>query len=543
MKNTIYDLIIIGAGPAGLSAGIYAGRAKQKILIIEKEKIVGGQIKTTNEVVNYPGILVSNGESLAQMMKEQAKNFGAEFINAFVLDIDLSGNIKKVETSLGEYSGTSILIATGGSPRSLGFPGEEKFKGRGVGYCATCDGEFFTNLEVFVVGAGFAAAEEAIFLTRFAKKVTVIAREPAFTCAETIADKVLTHPKIEVKFNTEVVELIGETHLEKAIFIDNIENKKWEFKPLPEDGMFGMFIFVGYKPETDIFKGKITLNPQGYVETDENMKTNVPGVYAAGDVRVKTLRQVVTAVSDGAIAAIDIEKYVTETKEKLGMIDEKPEKTLEISESFLTDEMKSKLAEIFKKMENEVTLVTIIDNSNESSLKLANILKEFNFLSDHLKIIEKLKGEDLELERKINADKYPIVAFLDEKLEYTGIKFHGIPGGHELNSFVMAILNCSSGIQKIDENLKEEVKKINKLVNLKVLVSLSCHICPEVVMNAQRLAVENKNIEVEMIDINLFPDIKAKYKIMSVPAIMKNDGDIIFGAKKIEDIFKFINKN
>lgn len=204
----IYDLLVIGGGPAGLSTGIYAGRAKLNTLIIEKEEL-GGQVNKTFDISNYPGARDSNGPKLMEEMRKQADDFGVSFISARVDSVDLDGEVKVIKTSKGELKGRAVAIATGASPRKLGFKGEKEFTGRGVAYCSTCDGQFFEGLEVFVIGAGFAAAEEAIFLTKFATKVTVIAREPEFTCAKSIADKVLAHPKIEVKFNTEILEVNG----------------------------------------------------------------------------------------------------------------------------------------------------------------------------------------------------------------------------------------------------------------------------------------------------------------------------------------------
>ena len=198
MSKNIYDLIIIGGGPAGLSAGLYAGRSKLRTLIIEKEH-TGGQINTTAEVVNYPGIVKTSGPELTNQMRIQAENFGVKFKTADVLDVDLNNEIKVIKTSLGDVEGRSVIIATGASPRKLGFPGEIEYGGRGVAYCSTCDGEFFKGLEVLVIGAGFAAAEEAIYLTRFAKKVIIIAREPDFTCAKSIGDKVKANKNIEIK--------------------------------------------------------------------------------------------------------------------------------------------------------------------------------------------------------------------------------------------------------------------------------------------------------------------------------------------------------
>lgn len=192
--NEIYDVVVVGAGPAGLSAAIYAARAQFKVLVLEKEKM-GGQITITSEIVNYPGIGRIDGTALTEQMRKQAENFGADFKMARVTDMDLSGDIRVVKTDKGDIRTLGIVLALGANPRSLGFPGEEKFKGRGVAYCATCDGEFFTGKDVFVVGGGFAAAEESVFLTKYAKKVTVIVREDDFTCAGSVAEKTKNHEK------------------------------------------------------------------------------------------------------------------------------------------------------------------------------------------------------------------------------------------------------------------------------------------------------------------------------------------------------------
>ena len=220
-NNNLYDLIVIGAGPAGLTAAIYMARARYKTLVLEKAD-VGGQITITSEVVNYPGIKITDGKKLTQEMAKQAKSFGAEIKTDEVVDIDLSGDIKKIITKNNTYEALTVIIATGANPRQLGFEGEAKFKGRGVAYCATCDGEFFTDKEIFVVGGGFAACEEGMFLTRYGKQVTMIVREDDFTCASSIAEKVKSHvPKINIHFNTQVEEITGDNFPKKAVFINN----------------------------------------------------------------------------------------------------------------------------------------------------------------------------------------------------------------------------------------------------------------------------------------------------------------------------------
>ena len=551
MSKKISDVLVIGGGAAGMCAGIYSGRAKMKTLVLEQGS-VGGQAKTTNEIVNYPGIRHTTGPELMEQMHLQAEDFGVAFAQAEVLEAQLEGEIKVLKTTNGDYETRSVIIATGATPRTLGFPGEAEYRGRGVAYCATCDGEFYTGLEVFVIGAGFAAAEEAIFLTRFARKVTVIAREPEFTCAKTIADKVLAHPKIEVKFNTEVVEATGDELLRRVKFINNQTNETFEHVA-QDDETFGIFIFAGYVPQTKVFNGLVDMDKFGYIITDENMHTSVEGVYAAGDLRPKVLRQVVTAVADGAIASLEAEKYVAHEKERLGIVEEEVEvapQPKEVKEekapakevakggqsALLNDALRGQIAGILGRMENNVTLVTIVDPANAKSIELRDLVMDIANLGDKLEAIVKTKGEDVALEEKVNTDKFPVVALLDQDGNYAGVKFHGVPGGHELNSFLLAIYNLAGPGQALDAQVLEAIKSLDK----KVAVSLSCHLCPDVVVSAQRIAIENPNVEAEMLDIANFPELKTKHKVMSVPCMIVNDEKIAFGSKSIQEMLNLI---
>ncbi|WP_133015208.1 FAD-dependent oxidoreductase [Clostridium cuniculi] len=548
----IYDLLVIGAGPAGLSTGIYAGRAKLNTLIIEKAEF-GGQVNKTYDISNYPGARNSNGPKLMEEMRQQAEDFGVNFMSAEVLEVSLEGDVKTLKTDRGEIRGRSVVIATGASPRKLGFKGEDEFTGRGVAYCSTCDGQFFEGLEVFVIGAGFAAAEEAMFLTKFATKVTVIAREPEFTCAKSIADKVLAHPKVEVKFNTEILEANGNEMINYAKFINNKTGETFEYHAKEEDGSFGIFVFVGYAPQSQLFNGILELDKFGYIVTNENMETNIEGVYVAGDLRPKALRQIVTAVSDGAIAATSAERYVIELKEKLGIKDEYEPKKVEKKEfknvdldnvskrsKLLNDGLRAQLKGVLARLEKNVTLVSIVDESNSKSIELRDLILDIADLDERVSAEIYNKGENIEVENKINADKYPVVALLDNNKKYSGVKFHGVPGGHELNSFILAIYNLGSAGQQISEDTLNNIKKIDKDINIKVCVSLSCHLCPDVVVSSQRIAIENEKVEAEMIDISNFKEIKDKFKVMSVPAIIVNDEQIYFGAKKIDEIINII---
>lgn len=309
--SKVYDVIIIGAGPAGLSAGLYAARAKMSTLIIEKEKN-GGQIVTTDEVANYPGsVAEATGPSLVARMVEQCNEFGAEIKKDPIVELSLEGDIKTVTGNSGEvYQARAVIIATGATPRKMGCPGEKELTGKGVSYCATCDGDFFTDLEVFAIGGGDTAVEEAMFLTKFARKVTIVHRRDEFRAAKSIVEKAEKNEKIEFLMNKTVQEIKGDGIVESIIFKDTVTGELSEFNAHEDDGTFGVFAFVGYLPQTGLFKDIITLDQVGYIPTDDNMKTNIPGVYAAGDVRVKSLRQVVTATADGAIAAIQAEKYI-----------------------------------------------------------------------------------------------------------------------------------------------------------------------------------------------------------------------------------------
>lgn len=318
MHTTTYDIIIIGAGPAGLTAALYAGRSKLNTLIIERG-LGGGQIAITDEVANYPGSVHHEGEiettgpELVKRMIAQAEHFGAKKIAATVTNVDFTGEIKKVITANGTvYTAKSIIIATGALPKKLGCPGEAEFTGKGVSYCATCDADFFTDFEVFCVGGGYTAVEEAIYLSKFARKVNLVVRKDHVRCALSVLEKAQNNPKIEIQYNTEILEIRGDGIVESALMYNNKTEEKYEYHADENDGTFGIFMFIGFNPNTELFKGHVNMDDHGYILTDENMLTNIPGIFAAGDLRPKLLRQVVTATADGAIAATAAEKYISE---------------------------------------------------------------------------------------------------------------------------------------------------------------------------------------------------------------------------------------
>ncbi len=308
MEN-MYDVIVIGQGPAGLSAGLYAARAKMSVLILEKDK-TGGQIVITHEVANYPGSIENaTGPSLIARMVEQCEEFGAKRVKENVTDVNFDEKIKTVTTENNTYKAKTVIIATGASPRKIGCPGEKELTGKGVTYCATCDADFFTDLEVYCIGGGDTALEEAMFITKFARKVNIVHRRDEFRAAKSIVEKAEKNEKINFIFNSTVEEIKGDGIVESIVLKDTVTGELKEHFADEEDGTFGVFVFVGYTPQTSIFDGKIKLE-NGYIPTDDNMNTDKEGVYAAGDVRVKTLRQVVTATADGAIASVMAEKYI-----------------------------------------------------------------------------------------------------------------------------------------------------------------------------------------------------------------------------------------
>ncbi|MEM5817515.1 MAG: FAD-dependent oxidoreductase, partial [Desulfitobacterium hafniense] len=489
----LYDLIIIGSGSAEMAAGIYAGRSKLKTLVIDRDR-AGGQIKITSEVENYPGILNVSGEELSQTMRRQAEKFGVKFQQAAVESVDLAGDIKKIRTDEGDYEALAVIIATGSVPRKLGFIGEEEFRGRGIGYCATCDGEFFTGMDVFVIGGGLAAAEEGIFLTRYARKVTMIVRGDGFSCPQTISERVLAHPKIEVKFNTELREAGGDTVLRYAEFVNNRSGERWRYDATDQKQTFGVFVFVGYIPQSAEYAQEVRIDERGYIPTDESMGTNVEGVYAAGDIRPKELRQLVTAVADGAIAATSAEKYLVGKKERLGLGelgelgDEEKAPVTRQGSSLLDDSLKEQLVPILERLENRIGLLAFLEEGSEFSEELRSFLSEFAGLTDKVEVEFLNRGEDAVREKEAKITLFPAVAVLGPDGAYTGVQFHGIPGGHEINSFILALYNAAGPGQAVGEETLAKIRGVSRKVNFKIGVSLSCTLCPDVVTLAQLMA-------------------------------------------------------
>lgn len=583
-RNDLYDVIVIGGGPAGLTAGLYLARARYRVLILEKDDF-GGQITITNEVVNYPGVGRTTGRALTQTMRQQAQDFGAEFLSAEAIGLDVHGDVKTVHTSRGDFKAFGILIATGASPRKLGFEGESEYAGRGVAYCATCDGEFFAGKEVLVVGGGFAAAEESVFLTTYASKVTVLVREQDFTCDAAVAAAAKNNPKIDVRYQVELQGVTaGQGGLREASILNRATGQTETWKPA-DGGTFGVFVFAGYVPATDLVRGVVELDDYGYVVTHGYLETSVPGVYAAGDLRAKNLRQVVTATADGAIAAVELERYAKRMSEKTGLTPQRPvscvyeQSTTKTDAASLadttpapapvkrstdaaaaanavrkpgelfSDATRQQLNVVFGRMSRPVTLALELDDTPLST-ELRGFIDALVALSGG-----KLKStvDDGEYEKD---DTGRAVFDVDSVLpaarpcvrmvvdgEPTGLAFHGVPSGHEFNSFVLSLYNVAGPGQPLGDDLIERAKSIASPLSIMILVSLTCTMCPETVLASQRLASLNPAVRAEAYDVSHFPELKDQYGAMSVPCIVINRGGeqtVEFGKKSIPQMLDLI---
>lgn len=299
----MYDVVIIGGGPAGLTAGVYAGRANLKTLIIEKG-LPGGQMQNTLEVENYPGFEQILGPELAERMHKHALRFGADWKQAEVTGVELDGAEKVIETTDGPVQAKSVIIASGAYPRYLNVPGERKFAGRGVSYCATCDGAFFRDKRVIVVGGGDSAVEEGVFLTRFAASVTIVHRRDKLRAQPVLQERAFKNEKISFIWNSEVREILGDMKVTGV----RIENNKTS--EMSEHAADGVFIYVGFIANSKYLANTPILDEDGYIPTDEHMQTKVAGVYAVGDIRQTDLRQIVTATRDGGMAAMEAYHYL-----------------------------------------------------------------------------------------------------------------------------------------------------------------------------------------------------------------------------------------
>lgn len=536
--DTVYDAIIVGGGPAGLSAAIYMARARFHVLVIEKEKM-GGQITITSEVVNYPGIFHTSGEKLTSEMIRQAKAFGAEFLSADVTGLELEGDYKTVHTSRGDFEALGIIYAGGAHPRLAGFTGETEFRGHGVAYCATCDGEFFTGRTIFVIGGGYAAVEEGLFLTKYGKKIIMVIRGDDFSIDSAAVEELKEHPQVTILYHTQVEKVEGDSAVRRVVLKDRKTGEETVYTA--DDGDFyGVFVFVGYAPENGLLQGKVDLNPQGYVITDRDQKTNIDGVYAAGDICVKNLRQVVTAVSDGAVAATSLEKYLGSQYRKLHMkrtyvkkVEPKEEPKAEAAKAeegaFLDDDTRGALKPVLDRFEKPITLRLYKDDS-ELSYENEKLLKELASLSD--KVSYEMKNAEPGLEHTISIVR-------NDGTE-AGLYFHGVPGGHEFNSFILAMYNTAGPGQDIGEDNEKRIAAIQDKKDVTIAVSLSCTMCPDLVAAAERIAAASDKVTVHVYDLAHYPDLQNKYNIMSVPCLIVNDKDIHFGKKGVAELLDIL---
>lgn len=556
MEN-LYDVIVVGGGPAGLTAALYLARAQYRVLVLERETF-GGQITITSDVVNYPGILKTNGRQLGDTLRRQAEQFGAEFMLTEAESIDLNGPVKTVRTPRGELKALGLLVATGASPRRIGFAGESDFQGRGVAYCATCDGEFFTDLDVLVIGGGFAAAEEAVFLTKYARHVTVLVRKDRFACAASVAQRCLEHPRITVRFNTELDAVGGDTALRYAHIRNNQTGEVTAFKPADRD-TFGVFVFAGYVPASDLVKGQIEVDANGYIVTDRCQKTSADGVYAAGDICIKPLRQVVTAVADGAMAATELEKYVAGKQRETGLKPERPRQAAHNpsavaadplsadppanetaggnrigAHTFMDAAVRDQLQAACARFERGLQLAVYADD-RPVSIELAGAMREVAGADSRLHF--RYMGPD-EAADTVPLSERPMVAVCTEDGRPTGLAFHGVPGGHEFQSFVIGLYNAAGPGQTLDDALKNQILALRPS-RIQLLVSLSCTQCPDLVMAAQRIAALHPGITADVYDLNHFPDLKEQYNVMSVPCMVLNEGETVtFGKKTLPQVIE-----
>ncbi len=526
----LYDAVILGGGPAGLTAALYLARAQYRVLVLEKEAW-GGQITITHEVVNYPGIPRITGAELTERMKSQAEAFGAEFLMAEATALRMEGDVKTVVTDKGEFSCLGVLLATGARPRTVGFRGEDTFRGRGVAYCATCDGEFFIGKDVYVVGGGYAAAEESVFLTKFARHVTVLVRKDDFSCAASVADKAKKHPKITVLLHTVLEEVGGKDALTHLCYKNTKTGQETEVQA--KDGeTLGVFVFAGYEPATELVAGLAERDERNYVKTDATLHTTAEGLFAAGDVCIKPLRQVVTATGDGALAATEMEKYIARMQEKTGlrpMPATKREGEQTSENSPVSGDMASQLREVFRKMPSPLVLKLQLD-TRPVSQELRNYITALAALTEKLTV---------EVEDVVDETATPCVKIFRQDGTDTGLSFHGVPGGHEFTSFVLGLYHAS-GANAPDAGLLRQMAALPKPMDLKILVTLSCSMCPDLVVAAQQIAACTQGVSAAVYDIRHFPHLQKKWNVMSVPCLVVNDKAVSFGKQSLPQLLAFL---
>ena len=571
--ENLYDAVIIGGGPAGLTAAIYLGRACRRVLVVEKDRL-GGQIATTANVANYPGVLTASGAELANTMAKQAANFGAEFLAAEVTGLSVDSDVKTAHTSAGDIACLSVLLATGAAPRKIGFGGENDFEGRGVSYCATCDGALFAGREVVVIGGGYQAAEEAVFLTKYAKKVTVMMRKGDFSCAASVAKAAWDNPKIEVFPNTRVTRITGDTAVRAAVIEDTVTKGRETWRPENEDEPFGVFVLAGRKPATGLVRGMAQLDDDGCVIVNEKQETTCPGLFAAGDVCPKNLRQVATAVGQAAATATEMEGFIAQARRKTGLAPQtKPAVSPdEISRMFggsanaaaaridgaanaasekplitpdMAEQAKATLAGMVQPLLLRVSL-----NDLPVSENVRRFVDEFAQLDNEGKIKVEYTGHPGNSGSKTDSNALaaaensestaggtatgdeatpdlPEIKICFANGEWSRISFHEVPIEHEFTPFLSALSNIAGPGDAISDEARAAIARINRPLDIKIAAGLDCPRCYKTIIPAIQATCLNGNLRLNVYDIAHFPALQRKHNIMSAPFTIINDGEIL----------------
>ena len=523
-----HQTIIIGGGPAGLTAAIYLRRAGYEVLVLEKEEN-GGQIRISSEVVNYPGIEKTDGETLCETMRRQAVRFGAEIRREEVISLSLADHVKVVQTEKNHYEAPVIVYAAGAIPRKLNFPGEKEFAGRGIAYCATCDGELFAGKPIFVVGGGYAAAEEALYLTRYSKPVIMIVREPDFTCAKKLADKVKACPDIKIEYNTEIRRVEGEKTIHKIAFHNSFNDTDWEYE---NPDAIGLFIFAGYLPQTELISSQVVCDKQGYIVTDDGGRTNIEWVYGAGDVCKKRLRQLVTATADGAVAAETI--VVDYPLEKMPEPAGDSQKTAEKMPESVFYDIYPQMKEVALRFATTPRCKVFLDSSGVSG-EVRTFMEEFERLMPGVRI-------EYEEMSETEGEYLPMISIYSRDKSRQGMYFHGTPGGHEFSTFLSALYQAAGPGKPLTKEILERAGQVKEKVRLDVGVTLGCNQCPVLAAGAMNLAAYSTSVETHLYNIAQFTEFKEKHQIYSVPFLLVNGEKTYYGKKNTEELMKIIEE-
>ncbi|MBQ6735228.1 MAG: FAD-dependent oxidoreductase [Lachnospiraceae bacterium] len=544
--ENLYDVAIIGAGPAGLTAALYLARACYRVILFEKEP-QGGLVRIVREIVNYPGTMSVSGNDLLSNMRTHAESFGAEFHRAEVTSLEaLDRDIKRVITKDGVYHCYGVLVATGAPPKALGFKGEELFRGRGISYTPTVDAEYFTGKEIFVIGSGTTAAEDSLFLTKYATHVTVLVPAADYSCLPGFWADAEKHPLVTIHKNVRVKEVSGDSLVRTLVWEDLSDGSTHTFAPESGD-TFGIFILTGHLPDSSLLQGHVDLDALNYVMVDSKQRTSLPGVYAAGDLCSYTFRQTLTAAADGARAANNLIKHVFRMQQKLGIVpvqqvrraaahrtvdaETDTSKTTKGS-SIFSPEMLAQLNEVFFLMEKDLVL-HIFPDSSKASEELTRYVGALSGYASKLEVYEDFPDDE-------EQDIRPYVRAEYKDGASTGLVFHGMPGGNEFTAFVLGLYNASCHGQEVPEDVRKKIEAVDRDIHFTVFVTLTCGVCPELVTAVQRIVTLNERISCDVYDLNHFPQLRDKYSVMSVPCYFINDGPLMYGKKTVEQLAELL---